>query len=97
MIPNSGEVGPYAGQPFPFSMAELRPLSRNAGEPASNEFEYPADTTLMSVTDTASYIGYANHAFLEVSGYSHDQMLGRPHNGCVCPMARARLKLWITV
>lgn len=48
--------------------------------PTTYEFEYSADLTLMSVTDTESYISYANAAFHRVSGYSHDEMVGRPHN-----------------
>jgi len=34
----------------------------------------------MSVTDTESYIRYANTAFVNVSGYTPEQMQGRPHN-----------------
>lgn len=49
-----------------------------AGE--TREFDYPAGTILMSVTDTRSRITYANTAFLEVSGYSLGEMLGEPHN-----------------
>lgn len=46
----------------------------------TQEFDYPADATLMSVTDTESYIRYANTAFVETSGFSLQQMQGRPHN-----------------
>src|SRR5690606_29790376 len=46
----------------------------------TQEFDYPADATLMSVTDTESYIRYANTAFAETSGFSPQQMQGRPHN-----------------
>jgi len=47
---------------------------------ATRDYEFPADATLLSVTDTRSYIRYANHTFLQVSGYSRDEMLGQPHN-----------------
>src|SRR5690606_30744696 len=36
---------------------------------STQEFHYPADATLMSITDTQSYVGYANTAFLDVSDY----------------------------
>lgn len=47
---------------------------------STREYDFPDHATLLSVTDTQSYIRYANTAFLEVSGFSREQMLGRPHN-----------------
>ncbi len=44
------------------------------------EYDYPADATLMSTTDTQSHITYANAAFVAVSGYEREQLLGQPHN-----------------
>ena len=44
------------------------------------EHDYPADTTLMSTTDVDSRIGYANEAFIAVSGYGRDELFGQPHN-----------------
>jgi len=44
------------------------------------EFDYPDDATLMSMTDTQSHITYANAAFVAVSGFSRDEILGQPHN-----------------
>jgi len=44
------------------------------------EFEFPDDATLMSTTDTQSHITYANAAFIEVSGYSRDEIHNQPHN-----------------
>ena len=44
------------------------------------EFLFPGDETLLSSTDTASHIAYANAAFLRVSGYSAAEMAGQPHN-----------------
>lgn len=44
------------------------------------EYEFPADATLMSTTDPQSYITYANAAFIEVSGFTHDEIQGQPHN-----------------
>jgi len=44
------------------------------------EHEYPDHETLLSTTDTASRISYANAAFVRTSGYSMDQLIGQPHN-----------------
>jgi aerotaxis receptor len=44
------------------------------------EYEFPADATLMSTTDTQSHITYANAAFIQVSGFERDEILGQPHN-----------------
>lgn len=46
----------------------------------TRDYRFPEAATLLSVTDTESYIRYANNAFLETSGYSREDMLGRPHN-----------------
>ena len=44
------------------------------------EFEFPADATLLSTTDTQSYVRYANESFLAVSGFTADELIGQPHN-----------------
>lgn len=44
------------------------------------EYELADDATLMSVTDTRSYVTYANAAFIEVSGFDLDEIIGAPHN-----------------
>jgi len=44
------------------------------------EYDFPPDTTLLSTTDVDSRIGYANAAFIETSGYTHDELMGQPHN-----------------
>jgi aerotaxis receptor len=43
------------------------------------EFSYPPDATLMSTTDVHSHIEYANSAFVEVSGFTPDALMGEPH------------------
>ena len=49
--------------------------------PVTNrEYDFPADATLMSTTDTQSRITYANDAFVAVSGFTRDEIDGQPHN-----------------
>lgn len=38
------------------------------------------DTTLMSTTDLHSYITHANDTFVNISGYSLNELLAQPHN-----------------
>ncbi|NYT61001.1 PAS domain S-box protein [Alcaligenaceae bacterium] len=45
-----------------------------------HEYVFPADATLMSVTDVKGRITYANSAFIKTSGYSHDELYGKAHN-----------------
>jgi aerotaxis receptor len=44
------------------------------------EHEIPDDAILMSATDTRSHVHYANAAFVAVSGFSREEILGQPHN-----------------
>ena len=44
------------------------------------EFAFPEDATLMSTTDPSSRITYANQAFVDVSGFSREEIQGQPHN-----------------
>ncbi|MGE0350081.1 methyl-accepting chemotaxis protein [Hydrogenophaga sp.] len=44
------------------------------------EFEFPDNATLMSTTDTQSRITYANAAFVDVSGFTLDEIQQQPHN-----------------
>ena len=53
---------------------------RNNQPVTQREFDFPADATLMSTTDTQSHITYANAAFIAVSGFERDEILGQPHN-----------------
>ena len=45
-----------------------------------NEYPLDDDTTLMSTTDLQSYLTHANDTFVQVSGYTLDELLGQPHN-----------------
>ncbi|MBK1612658.1 chemotaxis protein [Rubrivivax gelatinosus] len=44
------------------------------------EYEYPADALIVSTTDAQGRITHCNHAFVEISGYTYDELLGQPHN-----------------
>ncbi len=44
------------------------------------EYRFANAETLLSATDTASHISYANAAFARTSGYAHAELLGQPHN-----------------
>ncbi|MEZ5661020.1 MAG: methyl-accepting chemotaxis protein [Burkholderiaceae bacterium] len=45
-----------------------------------NQQEFTDGLTLMSTTDPDSRITYANPAFIEISGFEHDELIGQPHN-----------------
>ncbi|PRD66918.1 hypothetical protein C6P64_01950 [Malikia granosa] len=63
------------------------------------EFDYDQGLTLMSVTDTQSYITYANEAFAEVSGYHDGELQGQPHKIVRHPdmPAAAFADMWTTL
>lgn len=44
------------------------------------EYDYPGHEMLVSTTDTRGYITHCNKAFVNVSGYEHDQLIGQNHN-----------------
>ena len=45
-----------------------------------HEFDFPEESMLVSSTDTKGIIVHRNPAFIEASGYSHDELVGQPHN-----------------
>jgi len=53
---------------------------RNNQPVTQHEYEVPDNATLMSTTDAQSHITYANAAFIQVSGFDHDEIQGQPHN-----------------
>ena len=53
---------------------------RHTGPTIDREFDYPEDQTLVSITDLKGRIVYCNPAFVVVSGYERDELLGQPHN-----------------
>ncbi len=44
------------------------------------EYTLPGNVTLMSTTDAQSRITYANEAFVQVSGFTLEELQGQPHN-----------------
>lgn len=46
----------------------------------TQEIHLKKETVLLSTTDQSSRITYANDAFCEVSGFSTEEMYGKPHN-----------------
>jgi aerotaxis receptor len=53
---------------------------RNNQPVTQREYGIPDGVTLMSTTDVESHITYANQAFVHVSGYERDELMGQPHN-----------------
>jgi aerotaxis receptor len=45
-----------------------------------NEFVVPAGATLLSTTDEKGRITYANETFVQVSGFSAEELIGKAHN-----------------
>ncbi|MFJ3057656.1 methyl-accepting chemotaxis protein [Herbaspirillum sp. NPDC087042] len=43
-------------------------------------YPYPGRATLMSSTDTSSKLTYANATFVDISGYTREDLMGQPHN-----------------
>ncbi|MCH4562984.1 methyl-accepting chemotaxis protein [Halomonas sp. EGI 63088] len=54
-------------------MRDNQPVTRQ-------EYQLEDDHFLISRTDLKGRITYANPAFAEVSGFSHDELIGAPHN-----------------
>ena len=63
------------------------------------ETEVPEDELIISRTDLNGIITYANDTFAEISGYTMDELIGKPHNIVRHPdMPSAMFKdLWETV
>jgi len=65
----------------------------------SDEYDFPADSMLVSTTDTKGTITHCNAAFAEASGYSYGELIGQPHNIIRHPdmPAQAYKDLWSTI
>lgn len=53
---------------------------RNCSFVTDIEYILKDDATLMSTTDTQSYITYTNDSFIEASGFDSSELIGQPHN-----------------
>ncbi|MBB5205290.1 aerotaxis receptor [Inhella inkyongensis] len=53
---------------------------RNNQPVSGREFPFPVGKTLVSVTDLKGRITFCNKAFIEVSGFTAEELLGQPHN-----------------
>jgi len=53
---------------------------RNNQPVSQLEYDYPASQMLVSATDLKGRIQYCNSAFVVVSGYAKDELIGEPHN-----------------
>jgi len=72
---------------------------RNNGPVSQQEYVLPAGTTLVSTTDLQSHLTYCNPAFIQVSGYAAEELLGQPHNLVRHPdmPAEAFRDMWATL
>ncbi|OGA98576.1 MAG: chemotaxis protein [Burkholderiales bacterium RIFCSPHIGHO2_12_FULL_69_20] len=72
---------------------------RHNGPVSQREYVLPAGTTLVSTTDLQSHITYCNPAFIQVSGYTAEELIGQPHNQVRHPdmPAEAFRDLWDTL
>ncbi len=72
---------------------------RNNQPVSGVEHPMPGDQSLISRTDTKGKITYVNQAFVEMSGFSENELLGEPHNIVRHPdmPAEAFADLWTTL
>lgn len=53
---------------------------RNNGPVTAKERDFPSAQRLITTTDTHGTITYCNDAFVSISGFDRDELLGAPHN-----------------
>lgn len=53
---------------------------RNNQPVTGHEYEFPSTDMLVSATDLTGRIQYCNPAFIAVSGFTRDELIGQPHN-----------------
>jgi aerotaxis receptor len=72
---------------------------RNNQPISQREFDYSASDMLVSATDLKGKIQYCNPAFISVSGFSQEELLGAPHNIIRHPdmPAEAFADMWTTI
>ena len=66
---------------------------------SGHEYPFPPGASLVSTTDTKGRITYCNPAFIEISGYAREELLGQPHNLIRHPdvPAEAFRDMWDTI
>jgi aerotaxis receptor len=66
---------------------------------SQQEYDFSGEHMLVSTTDTKGFITHCNHAFVAVSGYSYEDLIGQNHNLIRHPdmPAIAFKDLWQTV
>jgi len=74
-------------------------MSVNSIRPTGTERTFGEDEIIVSKTDLKGHITYANEVFLRISGYTEEEILGKPHNVIRHPdMPRSVFKLlWGTL
>ncbi|PPQ31634.1 methyl-accepting chemotaxis protein [Rhodopila globiformis] len=72
---------------------------RDTGPITNNEVPLPEGALLVSQTDPGGRITFANEAFVAVSGFTRDELIGAPHNLVRHPhMPQAAFRdLWTTI
>ena len=72
---------------------------RNNQPVTATEYPLGDDTLIVSKTDTKGRITYFNQQFLEASGFTHEELIGQPHNIVRHPdmPVEAFADLWATV
>lgn len=55
-------------------------MTVEAVAPTGRAVTFPLDDIIVSKTDLKGRITYANRVFIEVSGYTEEELLGAPHN-----------------
>lgn len=53
---------------------------RNNGFVSGHEYAFDEHEMLVSATNLSSVIQYCNPAFVKVSGFERDELVGQPHN-----------------
>src|SRR5690349_1914863 len=75
-------------------------MGMRVNEPITDhEIEVPAGEPLVSRTDSGGRIVFANHVFVETSGFSEQELIGAPHNLVRHPHMpqQAFANLWATI
>ncbi len=89
-----GIVGEYSE-----SIIQLYEIGPRKVLVTNNEVPYPDGRLIVSRTDTKGIITHVNRSFVEMSGYSEEELVGAPHSILRHPdMPRAAFKdLWDTI